>query len=138
MGQQRSKTCPICDGPNDGRWACGECSPLVSTHRELLRNLQVWEHAYVSGEASDTLSDGVQEFSLWDVRQFYASRVRLAPGQEQAIRLCLYENVAERQAAVMMGISPRSPVAIYATVGITRLLRMAREGTIPYRLEDTA
>lgn len=137
MGQQRSRRCPICDAPNGGKWACARCSPLVSTHRELLRNLQAWEAAFADGEVSDILSDGERSYSLWDIKRFYEARTHLAPGQASAITLCLYENVAERQAALQLGISEKSPVAIYATVGITRLLRMAREGTIPYRLEDS-
>lgn len=138
MGQQRSKRCPICEGQNGGKWTCPRCTRLVAVHRELLRNLQAWRYAYEAGEVSDVLDNGERSYSLWDILALYEARGRLAPQQATAIELFLYNNIAERDAAVAMGASEKSPVAIYATVGIARLLGMSRRGEIRYRMEEAS
>lgn len=100
-------------------------------HRELIRNLQAWHSMYEAMEISDILvaSDG-QSYCLWDVDLFYAQRSRLPQQQRRAMELCLFENVAEKVAATRMGVTERSPVAIYATVGLTRLLAWANQGDL--------
>jgi len=126
----RSKRCPVCDRSHDGKWTCPQCVGLVNIHRELLRNLQRWHVSYLQGDVSDVLRQDDEEYCLWDILRLYEARTRIAERQALAIELCLYENVAEPEAAARMGISRRSPVSIYATVGIARLLGMARRGEI--------
>lgn len=135
-----SKGCPVCGRDNQGKWTCASCTEAVNVHRELIRNLQAWRSLYQDGEVSDILiAANGQEYCLWDVQRLYDHRIRLAPRQALAIELCLWENVAEREAAVRMGVSSKSPVAIYATVGLSRLLGMAFRDEIPgYRLEDAS
>lgn len=137
MGQLRAKSCPICGGENHGRWTCEGCTVVVNTHRELIRNLQAWHSMFESLQVSDTLVSGVDgaEYSLWDIDYLYAQRARLPEQMCRAIELCLYENVLEKKAAVLMGVAESNPVAVYATVGLTRLLALALAGDLPgYRL----
>lgn len=141
MGNLKSRFCPVCGGDNgDSKWACMECLPLINLHRELVRNLQQWRAHFEAGEADDILrsSDG-REYCLWDVERFYEARTVLADGQSRAIELCLWSNIAERKAAIIMGVSPTTPVSIYATVGLSRLLGMVYREEIPgYRLDGWA
>lgn len=105
--------------------------------RELIRNLQTWRSHYEALEVPDVLtaSDG-RSYTLWDVTYFYEQRHRLPDQMRTAIELCLYENVLERDAAKRMGTSETNPVSVYATVGLTYLIRMARDGEMPlYRLD---
>jgi hypothetical protein len=111
----------VCGGENGGKWTCAGCTGLVNVHRDLLRNLQEWRVLYTNCEVPDVLmaADG-REYCLWDIERFYEARSALAA----------------RAAARLMGISPTSPVSIYATVGLSRLLGMAARGEIKgYRLE---
>ena len=130
MGQMRSKRCPVCDRSHDGKWTCPDCQGTVNIHRELLRNLQRWHVSYLQGDVPDVISQGGESYCLWDIITIFENRHRLAEGQSRAIELCLYHNVSEPDAAEIMGISRKSPVSIYATVGIARLLGMARRGEI--------
>ena len=137
MGQLRAKACPLCSGENAGRWTCESCTSIVNTHRELIRNLQAWHSMFESLQVGDTLISGVDgaEYSLWDIDYLYDQRHRLPEQMRRAIELCLYENVLEKQAAVLMGVAESNPVAVYATVGLTRLLALAYTGDLPgYRL----
>lgn len=106
---------------------------IVNTHRELIRNLQAWHSMFEALEVSDTLVSGCDgaEYSLWDIDYLYLQRSVLPEQMRRAIELCLYENVLEREAAVCMGVAPSTPVAIYATVGLTRLLAMAYNSSLP-------
>lgn len=145
MGNLNSRYCPVC-GVEDrpGSWTCPVCTEVVSVHKELLRNLRLWRALYEDGMASDVLraSDG-QEHSLWDVQTFADARFRLAQRQAEAIEHCLLDNLTERESALKMGIGAndggvrkKSPVAIYVTVGVSRLLGMVYRGEIyGYRLE---
>lgn len=133
MGQLRARACPICEGPNDGRWTCQPCTVLVNTYRELLRNLQAWSSTHEALDAPDVLvnpADG-RSYSLWDVETLYRARTTLPQQQQDAIRYCLFENLRESDAAVRLGVSPNCPVSIYATVGLTRLLATAASGSMP-------
>lgn len=108
----------------------------MNVHRELVRNLQAWHSLFESQEAPEVLvaSDG-RSYSLWDVDCFYEQRVLLPEQMRRSMELCLYQNVLERDAAVLMGVAATNPVAVYATVGLTRLLSLAYNGELPnYRL----
>lgn len=137
MGQLKSASCPVCLGINNGRWTCPDCTALVNTHRELIRNLQAWKSLLEGLEVEDTIvsSDG-RSHTIWDVEYFYAQRKRLPQQMQRAIELFLFENHKESEAAVRMGLTDTSPIGIYATVGLTKLLAMARAGEFPgYRLK---
>jgi predicted DNA-binding protein (UPF0251 family) len=103
----------------------------VSTLRELFRNLQAFRSFVESGGAEDLIWHG-HEFNYWDLERIYTySQIALPRRQYQAIFLCLYENVLEKDAAEMMGVSPTNPVAMYATKGLEKLLDHLRTGRIP-------
>jgi len=93
--------------------------------RELLRNLQSWESLYEASEVPEVIlgPDGL-DYCLFDVQYIYSCRDRLAPRQQEAIELFLYENIKEKEVARMMGVSDTNPVAMYATDGLKRLCVM--------------
>ena len=99
--------------------------------RELFRNLQSWQ-ALFETEGTDSLMghDG-SVYCLADIRHLYESRSFLSPRQAQAIEMFLYRDMRERDVAVLMGVSPVNPVAIYATQGLRRLCRMYETGIPP-------
>lgn len=132
MGQLRSKTCPVCTGPNEGKWTCPGCTPQVNRLREAFRNLQAWHALYESREVDEVItSSSGESWSIWDVDYLYSQRFRLPPQMRAAIEFFLYENMLEKDAAVRMGVSASNPVAMYATVGLTKLVAMARNGELP-------
>lgn len=149
MGQLTSPDgCPLCGGPNDGKWTCPPCADTVSTFRNLVRSLTSWKSMYEACEVSDVITDAAgHQWSLWDCLRFYRARDELVHDPERregdrwqprlprqmarAIQLFLYENRLESEAAVLMGNAPTSPVGMYATIGLTRLLRAVYEGDVP-------
>lgn len=56
--------------------------------------------------------------------------------QQQAIELFLVLNLPEAEAAVRMGLAPTNPVGMYATSGLTRLLKLMDEGYLPRFADD--
>ncbi len=99
--------------------------------RGLLRGLQAWRSSYESLEVAETLVDPAgREWVLWDVERFYDHRRRLPERMRVAIELMLYEGRFERDVACSMGISESNPVGVYVTVGLVRLLAMARAGRL--------
>lgn len=103
----------------------------LSVLRELFRNLQAFEALHET-EGIDTIRDpSGQDWCLWDVQYLYQSRSHLSPRQQQAIELCLYANIKEREAAKMIGVGESTPVAIYANNGLRRLIAMIDEGRLP-------
>jgi hypothetical protein len=103
----------------------------VSVLRELFRNLQAFR-AYVEAGGSEDLIWKGHEFNYWDLERIYNySQEALPRRQHQAIFLCLYQNVLEKKAAEIMGVSPTNPVAMYATKGLEKLISDLRAGRIP-------
>jgi DNA-directed RNA polymerase specialized sigma24 family protein len=99
--------------------------------RELLRNLQAFQSLYeCEGIASVRAPDG-RDWTIWDLQYLYEARKNLSPRQRQAIELCLFQNIKEREAARMMGVSETSPVAVYANNGLRRLIVMIEAGDLP-------
>ena len=99
--------------------------------RELFRNLQAFRSFVEAGGAEDLHWRGF-EFNYWDLERIYLySQDTLPRRQHQAIFLCLYENVLEKRAAEIMGVSPTNPVAMYATKGLEKLIGDLRAGRIP-------
>lgn len=54
----------------------------------------------------------------------------LAPQRARAIELFLYLDMREQDAARVMGLSPDTPVAIYATQGLKQLAAAWTEGLV--------
>lgn len=141
MGTRPSAYRTLCEHvAREGEWLVGltvSAAIDLSTLRDLLRNLQAFE-ALFENEGIDTITgpDG-QDWNLWDLRYLYECRTLLSPRQQQAIELCFYENVKEREAARIMGISAKSPVSIYANNGLKRLIQLVAEGALPkFRLVE--
>lgn len=144
MGQLSAPECPLCGAPNGGKWTCAPCARVVDVFRNLVRSISPWRSAYEAGEVPDVITDADgQQWSLWDVVRFYESREdlvldergervpRLPRQMSTAIEVFLHDNEKESAAAVLMGNKPTSPVGMYATIGLTRLLRMTQAGEVP-------
>jgi hypothetical protein len=103
----------------------------------MLRNLQHWSALHEAHEVGDTLvAADRQSYCLWDIQVFYERRTVLPERQRSALELCLFENYTEADAATKMGIARTNPVAMYAPVGLARLLSLAMAGEMPgYRIE---
>lgn len=102
----------------------------VGVLRELLRNLQAFRALYES-EGVDTLTgpDG-DSYSLWDLEALYRKVDDLPPRQKEAIDLFLIQNIKEKEAAVMMGVSHTNPIAAYATSGLEKLVVLFNENLL--------
>lgn len=109
----------------------------VGILRELLRHLQAWRALY-EADGVDVL-DGPEGFSisLWDLEAIYGMVDTLPPRQAEAIELCLVQNIRERDAAVRMGVSPTNPVAMYATSGLEKLVKMVEQGEVFRKYRET-
>jgi hypothetical protein len=99
--------------------------------RELFRHLQELEELFrMEGIDSVTAGDGT-EYSIIDIRRIYDIRDRLlTPQRARAIELFLYRDMREADAATEMGLSPETPVAIYATQGLRQLAAAWSDGTL--------
>lgn len=103
----------------------------VTVLRELFRNLQAWRAAFeTDGIETITDPDG-NDWCLWDIEYLYSQIHRLSPRQREAIQLCLVENVKEVDAARLMGVSETNPVAMYATLGLKKLIELVGKGDLP-------
>ena len=112
------------DGEDQDGWS-------VAVLRELFRNLQAFRSFIEQGGSEDLIWEG-HEYNYWDLARIYDySQAFLPRRQREAIALCLYENVLEKKAAEIMGVSPTNPVAMYATRGLEKLLDVLRDGGIP-------
>jgi DNA-directed RNA polymerase specialized sigma24 family protein len=109
----------------------------VGVLRELLRNYRAFRAAY-EADGLDTITgpDGTP-YCLHDLTYLISQLDRLSPRQRQAIHLCLLDNVKEVDAARIMGVSETNPVAMYATLGLKKLIEMIRMGELNRYREDT-
>lgn len=96
-----------------------------------MRHLQAWEALYESDNVDTITGPDGTEYHLFDIQYLYSCRVLLSPRQRQAIELCLYQNMKEKDATLVMGVSPTNPVAMYATNGLRRLVEMLEADTLP-------
>jgi predicted DNA-binding protein (UPF0251 family) len=97
--------------------------------RELFRHLQEFE-ALFQTEGIDTVTgpDGTG-YSVIDLRRLYEIRHRLlTPQRARAIEMFLYKDMREQDAALAMGLSRDTPVAIYATQGLKQLAAAWADG----------
>jgi hypothetical protein len=103
----------------------------VEILRECFRNLQAW-HSLYEAEGIDLLTSDGEEWSMWDMDTLYEmSQYYLSVRQRQAIKLCLYENLSEIQAARSMGTDEANPVTMYASSGLETLVHLYRVGMLP-------
>lgn len=91
----------------------------------------MWESLFASDQIEVITGPDGTEYHLGDIQYLYSCRVLLSARQRQAIELCLYDNIKEKDATVIMGVSPTNPVAMYATNGLRRLCEMIQAGELP-------
>lgn len=103
----------------------------VGTLRELLRNLQAWEALFATEHIETITGPDGTTYHLADIQYLYECRSLLSPRQREAIELCLYNDTKERDATLIMGVSPTNPVAMYATNGLRRIVEMIDAGELP-------
>lgn len=108
----------------------------VKTLRELFRHLQFWESIYETDRCENLTGPDAVVYNLHDIQYLYECRRLLSPRQRQAIELCLYDNIRERDAAERMGISPTNPVAMYATHGLEKIVTLVLAGDLPHYRPD--
>ncbi len=101
--------------------------------RELLRNLNSFRALY-ENEGVDTISgpDG-SEMSLWDIEYLreQCSPPNVSVRQADVIELCIVQGYREREVARILGVGSNTPVAIYATKGLTRIIKLIDDGELP-------
>lgn len=109
----------------------------VKILRELFRHLQFWESIYETDRCENLTGPDGAVYNLHDIEYLYECRRLLSFRQRQAIELCLYDNIRERDAAERMGISLTNPVAKYATNGLDKIVTLILAGALPhYRPDD--
>lgn len=113
--------------------------------RALFRGLLAFESLFESDGIHEITDPTGQGWSLFDVQYLYRFAMREPTGdkdydkahptlplrQRQAIELFLKLNMAEKDAAEAMGLSPTNPIGMYATSGIEKLIRFIDEGRLP-------
>jgi DNA-directed RNA polymerase specialized sigma24 family protein len=103
----------------------------VTTLRELFRNYAAFVALYETEGIDTIVAPNGSEWCLHDLTYLISQLHRLSPRQRQAISLCLLQNVKEKDAAVMMGVSETNPVAMYATLGLRKLIELINAGVLP-------
>lgn len=110
----------------------------VSELKSLFRHLQEYRSLREHHGVDEITSPSGVAWSLWDLEYLLIqSQQHLSFRQAQAIQLCLIDGLSEREASIRMGISPTNPVAIYASQGLTRLLKLMDAGLLPRFLPDS-
>jgi DNA-directed RNA polymerase specialized sigma24 family protein len=100
--------------------------------RQMFRHLQRFEALFENEGIHELADPGTGEvYSLADLLHLYQARRRLPPRQEQAVRLLLYEDMTEKEAASVMGLSRDTPVTVYATKGLRKLCTYYETGVFP-------
>ncbi|WP_281711890.1 hypothetical protein [Dermacoccus nishinomiyaensis] len=110
----------------------------VGVLRELFRNLQLWESLWETDHIDVLRGPNGVEYQLHDIQYLYECRSMLSPRQMEAIEMCLYRDIREKDVSLLMGVSPTNPVAMYATNGLERILAMMNAGKLPrFQVEQT-
>lgn len=105
--------------------------PQISELRELFRHLREFRAVYETTGLVEVETPYGNTWSLWDLEYLYQQACRILTfRQAQAIKLCLVDNMREKDAAIKMAVSPTNPVMMYATLGIRRLLDAIESGEI--------
>jgi hypothetical protein len=118
--------------------------PRVNSIRLLFRSLRAFESVYESDGVIEILAPNGCTWNLFDIQYLYRQAMRRPTGlrafdrlhptlplrQQQAIELFLVLNMPEDEAAETMGLSRTNPVGMYATSGLTKLLKFLDEGRL--------
>lgn len=108
--------------------------PRVETLRQVLRNLIAFRALYETDGVSELVDpDDGNTWSLWDLETFYETAVRsdiLPLRQRQAIEFFLVRNMPEDKVAGLMGIKASNPIGMYATSGLSHILRLMDAGEV--------
>ena len=94
----------------------------VAILRLLFRNLIAFRVLYEDHGIDEITGPEGVSYSLWDLERLYDQIPRLPARQAQAIEWCLVRGERERDVAVRMGLKPSNPVAMYATLGLQKLI----------------
>jgi DNA-directed RNA polymerase specialized sigma24 family protein len=104
----------------------------VSVLREMFRNLAAFRSLYEDTGQEVIKDPSGREWSILDLEYLLEqARERLPRQQRLAIELCLVHNVKESEAAVLMGVAASNPVAVYATLGLKKMVRYIEAGQLP-------
>lgn len=118
--------------------------PRVNSLRLLFRHLMAFRSIYESDGVNEITAPNGTVWSLFDIEYLYREAMRRPTGvkpydllhpclpirQQQAIELFLILNLPEDEAAVIMGLSPTNPIGMYATSGLTKLLKFLDDGLL--------
>lgn len=107
--------------------------PRIQTLRDIFRNLHAFRACYEDSGVSEIKDPDGVVWSLWDLETLYhiAVQTDLLPlRQRQAIELFLVLNMPEDRVAEVMQIKVSNPVGMYATTGLSHLLKEMDEGNI--------
>lgn len=104
-------------------------------HVERLRNVlkhfqMMWSH-YESTGTYEFVDSERFTWNVFDLKRLIEGfDDHFPPRQAQALRLHLVEDISEEDCALLMGLRPTSPVAIYVTEALRRFASMthARSG----------
>lgn len=103
----------------------------VDLFRRLFRNLVLFREVYEQDQVDVVVCPGGIEISLWDLENIYRQLPDLlSVRQWQSIDLFLVTGYLENEVAVLMGLSPTSPVGQYATNGLEKLIRLLNDGAV--------
>jgi len=125
--------------------------PRVNSLRLLFRSLRMFESVHESDGIIEITAPNGEVWNLFDIQYLYRAAMRRPIGnrlydrlhptlplrQQQAIELFLVLNMPEDEAAVIMGLSRTNPVGMYATSGLTKLLKFHDEGRLKRFSPDT-
>lgn len=100
----------------------------VRTLRELFRNIQQFRALYETEGIDEVMGPDGDVHSYFDLEYLYRQLPLLPKRQQQAIELCLVQNMVESEAAVTMGVSATNPVSMYATSGLEKLVVLVNSG----------
>ena len=118
----------------------------------LFRCLHQFRSLFESEGIDEITAPNGTVWSLFDIEYLYAAAMRRPTGkkdfdrehpclpirQQQAIELFLVLNQPEEEAAEIMGLSRTNPIGMYATSGLTKLLKLLDEGYLTASQPDRA
>lgn len=125
--------------------------PRVNSLRLLFRSLMLFRSLNESEGVQEITAPNGAVWSLYDIDYLYTIAMRRPTGnrvydrlhptlprrQQQAIELFLVLGMPEEEAAVIMGLSKTNPIGMYATSGLTKLLKFYDEGRLRRFASDT-
>lgn len=118
--------------------------PRVNSLKLLFRNMLAFRALQESEGIDEITTPNGVVWNFGDIDYLYSQAMRRPTGnrafdrehptlplrQQQAIELFLVLNIPEAEAATIMGLKETNPVGMYATSGITKLLKFYDEGRL--------